>query len=176
MATVHSKKTFPSKTVGGKSVPGKSPPPLMPMKTTPTSATSQKTTPLQNSQKMKDTSSQLNHFLPPCSHLNKVLASNAKDMVLKTYKAAMKTVITKIKIDSTQNNNLKYIDRNGKKVNNKILRKLLSNVLRCKDCKEANHITHDRVFMCLQCTNIGCFSEKHAYHHAKTTGHVFGKF
>lgn len=181
MATVHSKKTFPSKTVGGKSVggksiPNKSPPPQTPIKSVPSSVKSENASQLQKEETITDESSQVFSMLSPCSHLNKVMSSHAKEMVLKTYKAAMNIVVAKIKTDHFHQYNSKYVDRNGKKVNTKLLQKLTSSVLKCKDCKENNCTDHKRVFMCLQCTNIGCFSEKHAYMHAKNTGHVFGMF
>lgn len=103
----------------------------------------------------------------PCPHLSKVLSSNAKDMVLKTYSTGMKICLM-----NTINKNGKkfiYLTKDNKKIDQKSLLKLKSKILSCKDCSEISLI-----FMCLQCPNVGCFEHNHAFNHARNNGHIFG--
>lgn len=103
----------------------------------------------------------------PCPHLSKVLSSNAKDMVLKTYSTGMKICLM-----NTINKNGKkfiYLTKDNKKIDQKSLLKLKSKILSCKDCSEISLI-----FMCLQCPNVGCFEHNHASNHARNNGHIFG--
>lgn len=173
--------------ISGKSVPGK---------TIPSKSVPKKTYPLQNSPNNSPIKKSLNSpllslpdsqsldsyiTLPPCNHLTKVLNSTSRDAVLKTYSAAMKIVI--MGIHSKDNSKQFYYTRKGEKINIKLLQKARSKILKCKDCDESfrkgesqSLNTNHNIFMCLQCTNIGCWAHGHAYSHAKSSGHLFGKY
>lgn len=179
MATVHSKKTVPNNSVAEKSVvvdatSNKTTLTQKPIKSVQQSDNSQRSSQTRIEEVSSQEICEIYSMLLPCLHLRKVMSSQAKEMVMKTYKVAMNIVIAKIK--SAHSFHSKYLDRNGRKMNTKMLQKLISTTLKCKDCKENKCTSHKRVFMCLQCTNIGCFSAKHAYMHAKKTGHIFGMF
>lgn len=193
MAVVSAKKSLPSKTVAGKSIPGK----YIPGKSLPKKSPMKSTTSASVNNSPKKQGKKVNGAvpgdpntmgcymtLPPCTHLTKVLNSNSKDAVLKTYAAGMKIVAIGLHADKTIGRNsvtspaskMKYLDQRGDAVNITLLQKIRSKILHCKDCKEAHMNQHNNLYMCLQCTNIGCQSEKHAYMHARNSGHVFGKF
>lgn len=193
MAT-STKKTIPCKTVPGKSVPkksvsGKS----VPKKTFPITETSNSAfnSPVNKSDGMSSSTSlssllpaeseSLDSYttLPPCSHLNKVLSSSSREAVLKNYAAALRIVV--IGIQSQHCGGSGYYNRKGVKVNINLLQKVRSRILRCKECDESLSkgeiaTRHNDLYMCLQCTSIGCWSKGHSYTHAKSSGHVFGKF
>ncbi len=126
---------------------------------------------------------------PPCSHLKKVLASPASKVVLKTYSTAIKICIMEppeppaLKKHCTnhkEDNNLPnesgfstnyYYHKNGKPASQRAIYKIRAKILRCKDCH-----TNSSLYMCLQCPNVGCLESGHAYDHASSSGHLFGKY
>lgn len=193
MAT-STKKTIPCKTVPGKSVPKKSVPgKSVPKKTFPITEipNSALSSPVNRSDGASASSSlssllpsdseSLDSYttLPPCSHLSKVLNSSSREAVLRTYAAALRIVV--IGIQSQHSGGSGYYNRKGVKVNINLLQKVRSRILRCKECDESlskgEHVTRrNNLYMCLQCTSIGCWSEGHSYTHAKSSGHVFGKY
>lgn len=191
-------KTVPSKSISNKSVPGKS----IPQKTVP-SITNGSTSNNKNSPKkmmngnnhslstrglLPSDSESLDSYmtLPPCSHLSKVLSSASRDAVLKTYAAGVRIVIVGFQTKNKYNDKTTaplsgYFTRKGEKVSINLLQKARSRILRCRDCQDSfikgeNNDIHNNIYMCLQCTNIGCWAKGHAYSHAKNSGHVFGKF
>lgn len=180
-------KSVPKKSVPGKSVPKKSPPLTDPPTSAPSSPVARVNGTVASSMRglLPPESESLDSYmtLPPCSHLSKVLNSSSKEAVLKTYAAALRIVIIGVQSKHNQknpNNESSYYTRKGVKVNFRLLQKARSRILRCKECDEAfgknDHSSmHSYLYMCLQCTNIGCWGEGHAYAHAKSSGHVFGK-
>jgi ubiquitin carboxyl-terminal hydrolase 22/27/51 len=193
MTSISAKKSVPTKTAPGKSIPKKSPPSSYTSVSQSTNSSPKKES-NDNNNSTNNPISELDAIdsyltLPSCIHLTKVLNSNSKDAVLKTYGAGMNIVIVGLhsnrlnenkkqltSFSIKNNSSLKYFNRKGEKINIHALKKARSNILHCKDCSESHSKQHNNLYMCLQCTNIGCWSEKHAYSHAKKSGHVFGKF
>lgn len=204
MASVTAKKSVATKSIPSKSVPKKAPPPPSSSSYSikSTSSASSETqlngngiasniTIAKKAVPLEDNLSDSFITLPPCTHLSKVLNSNSKDAVLKAYAAGMNVVIVGLlskdskpesssSLSSFKNINtrsiINYYNRKGQKVSISSLQKSRSKILFCKECNDLNLKQHNNLFMCLQCTNIGCWTEKHTYNHAKSTGHVFGMF
>ncbi|ODV95940.1 hypothetical protein PACTADRAFT_41013 [Pachysolen tannophilus NRRL Y-2460] len=101
----------------------------------------------------------------PCAHIQQVLASQARDTVLRNYSLGLKVSL----LSSNKEVSYKNLE-NGTIVDHKKILKLRSKLLKCKSCSNNCGL----LFMCLQCSNIGCFKRNHAFNHAKSAGHVFG--
>jgi uncharacterized UBP type Zn finger protein len=197
MTFTTSTKSVPGKTVPGKSIPKKSPPVLssppptsLTSFTTPGSPTdnvlrspSKRKLNASNEQYLPSPTESIESYqnIPSCAHLTKVLDSNAKEAVLKTYTAAMKIVLVGLNAAhngetfSSRTNSLGYFNSKGEKINVRSLQKLRLKLLKCNECTQSQYQHHNVLYMCLQCTNVACTRENHAYNHAKNSSHIFGK-
>lgn len=99
---------------------------------------------------------------PCCVHLSKVLKSDARLAVLKTYELAMKVVVM------GNNPNSSYFNKQGSKVDIRKLIEVKNGVLKCQECLKHNV----NLFMCIQCANVRCID--HACHHHQKANHLFG--
>lgn len=99
---------------------------------------------------------------PCCVHLLKVLKSDARMAVLKTYELAMKVVV--IGNNPTSN----YFNKQGTIIDMRKLIKAKNDVLKCQECFKHNV----NLFMCIQCANVRCID--HACNHHQKANHLFG--
>ena len=103
--------------------------------------------------------------LKPCSHIQTVLDSRAKETVFLTYRQA-------VNISQTISDERHYTQKkDGTTVPNRRLVNLKSESLHCSDCSINNfHYS----FICLQCPHVGCPNgANHAHVHFKQTQHFF---
>lgn len=103
--------------------------------------------------------------LETCPHISKVLNTNNKDTILATYTQAIKIALLV---------NEKYYFKTLKDKNrfsNDRLRELKATALKCSSCTLNNFNNN---LICLQCPNVGCQVQDHAYTHFKLSQHMFG--
>lgn len=104
--------------------------------------------------------------IQPCSHLTKVLETNAHDTVMATYKQAVAILVA---VNPLLEPRLTFKKKDGLPLQLKTLSDLKHKVLRCSDCHLANF---HQVFFCLQCPHVGCY-DTHAREHAEAQNHMF---
>lgn len=99
----------------------------------------------------------------PCSHISKVLNSNAKETVFATYKQA-------VAISKSISKNFIYINKKDGTIipYNKLIDMKVKSI-QCLDCNLNNFN-----FICLQCPHVGCYTNNHAHSHYKLQQHLFG--
>ncbi|KAG7694328.1 hypothetical protein KL929_003868 [Ogataea haglerorum] len=102
---------------------------------------------------------------PPCAHLSRVLASADGEAVLKTYNTAMKICLLAMPVHEDR----AYLAQDGTKVHHEELVRLRAQIVRCGSCHAASN-----VFMCLECSFVGCYRHRHASEHASAHNHAFG--
>lgn len=86
-----------------------------------------------------------------CKHLKQVLSSSSRPAVIRNYGLAVRVAFGSTDPAASQ---------------------LKAKILSCKQC----HTCTGAMFMCLQCSHVGCWTKKHGMMHAKSSGHVFGEF
>lgn len=99
---------------------------------------------------------------PCCVHLAKVLKSEARLAVLKTYELAIKVVVMGNDPGSS------YFTKKGAKIDVRKLIEAKTEVLKCQECHKHNL----NLFMCIQCANVRCID--HACNHHHKANHLFG--
>ncbi|GMM37720.1 ubiquitin-specific protease [Saccharomycopsis crataegensis] len=128
-----------------------------------------------------------------CDHLKKLLASPAKDLVVRNYNLSLKVSCLAYPQPGLKYSNMKEGNHhhnaklNGSKVgkktlptagngvstvsniDNKKLLKLRSAAVKCSSCK--NNLSVNLI--CLQCPFVGCFNNRHGLAHSQSTHHLF---
>lgn len=100
--------------------------------------------------------------IKPCSHISKVLSSQAKETVFATYKQA--AAISK----DISSNYIYTNKKDGTIVSANKLTDMKVKSIKCSDCQLNNYN-----FICLQCPHVGCYTNNHAHSHYKLQQHLF---
>ena len=119
-----------------------------------------------HSELMPDSKVDLYSSIGPCVHVDKVLASRAKENVLTTYRQAVKIVLLRP-------HGCRVIQKkDGSEIAVTKLMDHKSRALRCSDCLSNGF---HQTFVCLQCPHVGCINTKHnhAHRHYKLSHHSF---
>lgn len=119
-----------------------------------------------HSELMPDSQVDLYSSIGSCVHVDKVLASRAKENVLTTYRQAVKIVLLRP-------HGCRVIQKkDGSEIAAAKLMDHKSRALRCSDCLSNGF---HQTFVCLQCPHVGCVNTKHnhAHRHYKLSHHSF---
>lgn len=99
--------------------------------------------------------------MPGCVHIAKVMRSDSRVAVLKTYELALKVVMIGRQPDAT------WFAKDGRPIDAQTLIAAKTQVTRCGRCNA--HARH--AYMCIQCSHVAC--DNHGDDHMQTTNHIF---